>query len=172
MTSRPLEVTDDGDLDQDDGRPRRRGRARPRPSIHDGPPSLLYTVKQVELAVRYHLEDLLKPAGITALQYTALTVLERRNSLTVTELAHNSFVKVQSMADLLRPLHDRELIARRADPGHGRRQLISLTEAGQQLLDSYAEQVDLLEQTMVGPLTGDEAHVLRGLLARCRTALA
>ena len=36
-------------------------RRRPRPSIHDGPPSILYTVKQVELAVRQHLDDLLKP---------------------------------------------------------------------------------------------------------------
>ena len=45
-----------------------RSRVRPRPSIHDGPPSVLYTVKQVELAVRHHLDEVLKPAGITALQ--------------------------------------------------------------------------------------------------------
>ena len=40
-------------------------------------PMLLYLVKQVELAVRSHLDNLLRPAGLTALQYTALTVLER-----------------------------------------------------------------------------------------------
>ena len=49
---------------------------------------MLYTVKQVELAVRSHLDDLLKPAGITALQYTALTVLDRRDGISLTELAH------------------------------------------------------------------------------------
>ena len=37
-------------------------------------PMLLYLIKQVELAVRSHLDDLLRPAGLTALQYTALTV--------------------------------------------------------------------------------------------------
>ena len=33
-------------------------------------------MKQVELAVRARLEDMLRPAGLTALQYTAMTVLE------------------------------------------------------------------------------------------------
>jgi DNA-binding MarR family transcriptional regulator len=154
----------------DDQRPRRA--RRPRPSIHDGPPSVLYTVKQVELAARHHLEEVLRPSGITALQYTALTVLQRRDGLTVTELAHNSFVTVQSMADLLRPLHEQQLISRRADPGHGRRQLISLTAAGRDLITEYDSRVSALEQQMLAPLSAEEAVQLRRLLARCRTALA
>lgn len=133
---------------------------------------MLYTVKQVELAARHHLDELLKAAGITALQYTALTVLQRRDGLTVTELAHNSFVKVQSMADLLRPLYGRELISRRAGPGHGRRQLISLTAAGRDMIDAYDRRVRQLEEHMLAPLSDDEAELLLGLLARCRTALA
>jgi DNA-binding MarR family transcriptional regulator len=133
---------------------------------------VLYTVKQVELAARHHLDELLKPSGVTALQFTALTVLQRRDGLTVTELAHNSFVKVQSMADLLRPLHERELISRRPDPTHGRRQLISLTRAGHNLIDEYDGRVRALEQQMVAPLSRDEALQLRTLLARCRAALA
>jgi len=149
-----------------------RARRRPRPSIHDGPPSVLYTVKQVELAVRHHLDDLLKPAGITALQYTALTVLDRRDGLTLTELARNSFVKVQSMADLLRPLYRQELISRRADPAHGRRQLLSLTPVGRALLDEYEHQASRLEHEMLGSLTAAEVELLRSMLARCRTALA
>jgi DNA-binding MarR family transcriptional regulator len=159
-----------GDERADEDAPRRTRRARP--SIHDGPPSVLYTVKQVELAARHHLDELLKPSGITALQFTALTVLQRRDGLTVTELAHNSFVKVQSMADLLRPLHERELISRRADPTHGRRQLITLTRAGRNLIDEYDSRVRALEQQMLAPLSRDEALQLRTLLARCRTALA
>jgi DNA-binding MarR family transcriptional regulator len=133
---------------------------------------VLYTVKQVELAVRSHLDDLLKPAGITALQYTALTVLDRRDGISLTELAHNSFVKVQSMADLLRPLYARELLFRRPDPTHGRRQLLSLTPAGRELLDEYADRVATLEQAMLAPLTEGEAQLLGSMLARCRTALA
>jgi DNA-binding MarR family transcriptional regulator len=133
---------------------------------------VLYTVKQVELAARRHLDDLLKAAGITALPYTALTVLERREDLSLTELAHNSFVKAQSMADLLRPLYARELIHRRPDPTHARRQLIGLTPAGRKLLADHESRVEAIEQAMLGPLTGSEVHLLRHMLARCRTALA
>ncbi|MFB7510620.1 MarR family transcriptional regulator, partial [Streptomyces broussonetiae] len=39
-------------------------------------PSLLYLLKRTELVVRARLDELVRPAGITALQYTALTVLE------------------------------------------------------------------------------------------------
>jgi DNA-binding MarR family transcriptional regulator len=152
--------------------PGTRTHARARPSIQDGPTSVLYTVKQVELAVRSHLDDLLKPAGITALQYTALTVLDRRDELSLTELAHNSFVKVQSMADLLRPLYARELIRRRPDPTHGRRQLISLTSAGRELLGDFADRVSSLEQAMLAPLADAEVELLRDMLTRCRSALA
>jgi DNA-binding MarR family transcriptional regulator len=145
---------------------------RARLSIEDGPPSILYTVKQVELAIRRHLDDLLKPAGITALQYTALTVLQRRDGLTLTELAHNSFVTVQSMADLVRSLVRRDLISRRPDPGHGRRRLVSLTTAGRTLLAEYEDEVRRLENSMLSPLSDTEATQLRRMLAQCRSALA
>lgn len=145
---------------------------RPRITLEDGPPSMLYTVKQVELAIRRHLDDLLKPSGITALQYTAMTVLRRRDGLTLTELAHNSFVTVQSMADLVRSLLRRELIDRRPDPGHGRRQLVSLTQAGSALLDGYDERVRTLEDTMLSALSDVESDELRRMLALCRQALS
>lgn len=168
-TAQDVTDSDDGPDTLEWRRPRR---TPPRPSIADGPPSMLYTVKQVELACRMHLDELLKSAGITALQFTALTVLERRDGLTVTELARNSFVKVPSMADILKPLYQRELISRRADPNHGRRQLIGLTAAGQTLLDDYRQPVEAVERQMLAQLSDEEARLLRGLLVRCRTALS
>ena len=63
--------------------------ARPRPT-------LLYLMKQVELAVRAELDDLTRPVGLTALQYTALTVLEQHPDLTAAHLARHSFVTAQS----------------------------------------------------------------------------
>jgi DNA-binding MarR family transcriptional regulator len=69
--------------------------------------SLLYLIKRTELAVRARLEELLKPAGITALQYTALTVLQRRDGISAAQLARDSFVTAQSMADMVRALERR-----------------------------------------------------------------
>src|SRR5260370_17502295 len=85
----------------------------------DSKPMLLYLVKQVELAVRSHLDALLRPAGLTALQYTALTVLERHPDLSAAQLARNSFVTNQSMADMITALKGRGLLQRpphQADP--------------------------------------------------------
>src|ERR1700739_3704907 len=96
-------------------------------------PMLPYLVKQVELAVRSHLDNLLRPAGLTALQYTALTVLERRPDLSSAQLARNSFVTAQSMADMITALEGRGLIERHRDPADRRRLVVDLTTAGQAL---------------------------------------
>ncbi|WP_233159621.1 MarR family winged helix-turn-helix transcriptional regulator [Pseudonocardia sp. MH-G8] len=135
-------------------------------------PSLLYAVKQVELAVRAHLDDLLRPSGTTALQYTALTVLARRADLTSAELARNAFVTPQSMGDLVTALERRELITRHRDPRHARRLLISLTPTGQALLERVEPQVRALEEQMLADLAAPERTALRDYLNRCRTALA
>ena len=63
------------------------------------PPTLLYVIKQVELALRARLDEVLRPAELTVLQYTALTVLERHPNLTSAQLARNSFVTAQTMAE-------------------------------------------------------------------------
>jgi DNA-binding MarR family transcriptional regulator len=135
-------------------------------------PSLLYAVKQVELAVRAHLEELLRPSGTTAQQYTALTVLARRAGLTSAELARNSFVTPQSMGDLVTALERRDLVERHRDPRHARRLLISLTPAGDELLAKVEPQVRALEERMLGALADGERVALRDYLNRCRTALA
>ncbi|MHA6628606.1 MarR family winged helix-turn-helix transcriptional regulator [Pseudonocardia sichuanensis] len=140
--------------------------------MEHAPPSLLYAVKQVELAVRAHLDDLLRPSGTTALQYTALTVLARRAGLTSAELARNAFVTPQSMGDLVTALERRELITRHRDPRHARRLLLSLTPAGEALLERVEPQVRALEERMLADLAASERTALRDYLNRCRTALA
>src|SRR3978361_914636 len=94
-----------------------RGRSRQAASADgtDAPSTLLYLMKQIELAVRAELDDLTRPEGLTALQYTALTVLERHPDLTAAHLARHSFVTSQSMADMVTTLLDRGLIDRHRD---------------------------------------------------------
>jgi DNA-binding MarR family transcriptional regulator len=135
-------------------------------------PSLLYAVKQVELAVRARLEEVLRPHGVTPLQYTALTVLERRADLTAAELARNSFVTTQSMADLVGALDRLGLIARRPDPQDRRRALINLSRAGRELLASCTAEVDALERRMLSDLDTTEVAALRAALNSCREALS
>lgn len=55
-------------------------------------PSLLSMAKQLQLVVRARLDEILKDASITALQYTALTVLDHHDGLSSAQLARDSFV--------------------------------------------------------------------------------
>jgi DNA-binding MarR family transcriptional regulator len=135
-------------------------------------PMLLYLVKQVELAVRSRLDDLLRPAGLTALQYTALTVLERHPDLSSAQLARNSFVTAQSMADMVTALEERGLIERHRDRTDRRRLVVALTADGRKLLDRYRDEVDALEKQMLAGLTKAQITSLRRNLSTCYANLA
>jgi DNA-binding MarR family transcriptional regulator len=135
-------------------------------------PMLLYLVKQVELAVRSHLDNLLRPAGLTALQYTALTVLERHPDMSAAQLARNSFVTAQSMADMITALEGRGLIERHRDQADRRRLVVALTSSGRELLDDYRDQVAALEERMLAGLSSGETSQLRRSLHACRANLA
>ena len=132
---------------------------------------LLYLVKQVELAVRSHLDNLLRPAGLTALQYTALTVLERHPDMSAAQLARNSFVTAQSMADMITALEGRGLIERHRDQADRRRLAVVLTSAGRELLDLYREEIAALEARMLVGLGGEEISRLRHVLCVCHANL-
>ena len=134
-------------------------------------PSLLYTVKQLELAVRARLDHILKDAGITALQYTALTVLDHHDGLSPAQLARDSFVRPQSTADLVANLERRNLVRRDPNPANRRELVISLTPSGRRLLARYAKAVAALEEDMTSRLNPDEIETFRSCLNTCRGAL-
>ena len=145
---------------------------QPRDAAGRGEPTLLYVVKQVELAVRARLDDIFRPVGMTALQYTALTVLERHPDLTSAQLARNSFVTTQSMADMVVILQERGLIERHRDPQDRRRLVLALTPSGRKLLNRYRRRVAALEDEMLAGLTQRQASELRRSLSACRAALS
>lgn len=133
---------------------------------------MLYLVKQVELASRARLDEIVRPAGLTALQYTALTVLERHDDMSSAQLARRSFVTAQSMADMITALEGRALIERHRDRADRRRLVVSLTAEGRALLDRYRPQVAALEQTMLAGLSGREVATLRAALVACHANLS
>ena len=146
--------------------------ASPDAARSDAGPTMLYLVKQLELAVRAQLDEVLRPSGITPLQYTALTVLERRSDLSTAELARNAFVTDQSASDMVTALEDRGLILRHADPVDRRRRVLRLTDAGQAFLGAARAGVEGVEAQMLAPLTAAEAASFRRFVTACRAALA
>jgi DNA-binding MarR family transcriptional regulator len=135
-------------------------------------PSLLYVLKQLELAARSGLDDIFRPVGLTAHQYTALTVLERHPDMSSAQLARYSFVTAQSMADMVAALLAAGLIERHRDQADRRRLVLALTAAGRDLLDRYREEVAALQARMLADFNNKEAADLWRMLRRCRANLS
>jgi DNA-binding MarR family transcriptional regulator len=88
------------------------------------------------------------------------------------QLARNSFVTAQSMADMITTLEERGLIERHRDQADRRRLAVTLTPVGQQLLDRYRDQVTALESRMLDGLTKPQVAALRRTLRACHANLA
>jgi len=142
------------------------------PGTEAASPLLIYMLKQVELAVRARLDEIVRPAGLTALQYTALSVLERHTDMSSAQLARSSFVTAQSMADMITALEDRKLIERHRDRTDRRRLVVALTDDGRALLDRCRPEVAALEATMLKGLSVPQTKALRTTLAACYANLS
>jgi DNA-binding MarR family transcriptional regulator len=134
--------------------------------------TLLYLIKQVELAVRQALDDVVATADLTTLQYTALTVLERHPGITSAELARNSFVRAQTMAEMVTYLLGRGLVARERDESNRRQYLLTLTSEGERVLGGLLDPVADIETRMLEMFDGGQTEILRTYLLRCRHSLS
>lgn len=129
-------------------------------------------VKQVELVVRARIDEIVRPVGLTATQYTALTVLERHDDLSSAQLARNSFVTAQSMADMITALEGRRLIERHRDKSDRRRLVVALTDEGRDMLDRCRDDVAALEAAMLSGLSAAQTKALRTSLGACYANLS
>jgi len=136
------------------------------------PPLTTYLVKQVESAIRARLDAALRRYGVTTVQYTALTVLQHRGDLSSAQLARRSFVRPQTMHELVVGLERQGLIERHPSVDRRHVLLARLTAAGLAKLAECRADVDLIEREMVQDLSLAEVATLRSLLDRCHQTLA
>jgi DNA-binding MarR family transcriptional regulator len=99
-----------------------------------------------------------RPGGDLSLPETsALARLDRAGPVTPGALAKVEQISPQSMGATLAALEARGLVARRPDPGDGRRAMMSVTEAGRQVLqDKRAARTEQLAQALSAGFTPAE----------------
>jgi DNA-binding MarR family transcriptional regulator len=125
-------------------------------------------VAEVAAALRVSIGLLLRrlrqvrPDGELSLpEMSALTRLDRSGPATSSELARLEQISPQSMGATLAALQARGLVARRPDPQDGRRAVLALTAAGQQVLrDKHSARVTQLAQALSGGFTPAELSQL------------
>lgn len=139
-------------------------------------PSTLYLVKRLELAIRKVLDDVLRPHGLTAPQYTALTALAQRDAtrgdgLTSAQLARRSFVTPQTMHEQVIALERAGLVAREPDPANRRLLRIRLTADGRARMRDCADVVGDLELRVDDALGAGQREGFREALGRVLAAV-
>ena len=107
------------------------------------------------------------PHGLTATQYTALSVLRAGKGLSNAQLARRSYVTPQSMIEMLGTLEAKGLIERSPSPDHGRILRTELTAKGRRLLSRCDEELDRIENEMTSELLPEERSAFEHMLRSC-----
>lgn len=131
-----------------------------------------YLIKQVEQAIRAELDLKARDFGLTALQYTALTVLRQHPGMSGAQLARRSFVSPQAGSEMIANLERKGLICRTPDSANRRVLRISLTSAGHAVVDACESWMEELETEMLSGLSPTRQKELRAGLEACLNALS
>jgi DNA-binding MarR family transcriptional regulator len=126
-----------------------------------------YVIARLDRAIRREINDVVSPHGLTATQYTALSVLRMGKGLSNAQLARRSYVTPQSMIEMLGTLESKGLIARSPAPDHGRILRTELTAKGKRLLARCDEEIDRMEAEMTRELTPAQLADFETTLRSC-----
>src|SRR5438045_703679 len=125
-------------------------------------PPLGLLLKQVQQALRSDVEQALAGSGLTLPQVAVLSALRLRPGQSSAELARTSFMRPQSMAEVLDGLVAAGLVTRRPRPAGGRALQVELTPAGVRRLEAAHAAMAPVEARMLGDLGQSEREQLRG----------
>ena len=123
--------------------------------------------------LRRRLREIADVGDLSPSQVSVLSRLEKDGGASASELAAKERVRPQSMAATLAVLDEQGLIRRDADPQDGRRQLVSLTDTGRQVLLANRRRRSEWLARRITELDPDDREVLRravGILERINAA--
>ena len=126
-----------------------------------------YALKRAQHTLRVCMDDVLRPLELTTPQYAVLCALEAETGLSNARLARAAFVTPQTMHGLLTNLGRSGLLARDADPTHGRVLRTRLTDRGRDVLRKAHELVGVIEDRMIASIGTTNSTRIAAALARC-----
>lgn len=134
-------------------------------------PRIGYLIRRLERRVRAELDTALRPIGITASEYTTLSVLAHSQGLSSAQLARRAFVSAQAMNQIVTSLERNGWIERSSDPEHGRMLRSALTKPGRAILAECDRATRHVERLLLSRLSERQVAGLREALESCTTAM-
>ena len=136
----------------------------------DGPGQLRTRLGYLLKHAFFELEELhtvhLARCAVNVRELSVLLLLDGRGPESQQQAAGRLGVDRTTMVGLLDGLEGKGLLARKADPGDRRRNVVVLTNAGRRALKDAKAASDRAERELLAGLSSAEARQLRALLAR------
>jgi DNA-binding MarR family transcriptional regulator len=104
--------------------------------------------------------------GLRGYHYRLLAALEQWGPASQADLGRDTGIDRSDVTAALTELESRHLVARRADPGHGRRKIVTLTPQGADALLRLDAVLDGIQEAVLAPLTAAERRQFLDLIAR------
>lgn len=110
------------------------------------------------------IRSMLADAGVTEQQWRVLRVLDERGAMDATEIAERSVLLLPSLTRILQTLTAKGLITRAAHPTDRRKQLVTITAAGQSLIAENLRESQELTQWLRDSMGEERLDQLLDLL--------
>jgi DNA-binding MarR family transcriptional regulator len=123
-----------------------------------------YLLKHAYLGLSEASAQALAPFGIDGRELAVLAVLAAREPLSQVEAAGRLGVDRTTMVSLVDALEAKELVARRRSPQDRRRNIVQLTQAGQDCLRKAERTRKEVERRFLEPLSDPDATALVRML--------
>lgn len=127
-------------------------------------PSWLLT----QLAVHAHrlASEGFAEAGARGYHYRILATLDEFGSASQVEIGRRGNIDRSDVVTAINQLAERGYVERSPDPDDRRRNIVTLTEAGERQLRRLDRALDEVQDELLAPLAADERQVLTRLLSR------
>jgi len=113
----------------------------------------------------------LKPLGITRSQWWVLAFLSRRDGMTQTALAADLDLTKVAIGGLIDRMEASGFVERRADERDARARRVYLTRAGQKLVATIRENVDVVENDILTAVSDEELDEAAKALVKIKDRL-
>ena len=124
-----------------------------------------YAIARLHQRVFAGITERVAPYGLTALQFTTLSVLSRHGApLSTSQLARRAFMTPQSMSEVIHALERKGLIKRNPHPNHRRTLPATLTAKGRRALTACDAAVSEFEDAMLDGVSEPDRATFRDMI--------
>jgi homoprotocatechuate degradation regulator HpaR len=147
------------------------GKTTPRLRIRDFSQSLpMLLLRGREAVMRYFRPSLLEH-GVTEQQWRVLRALSTADEMEVMILANATYLLAPSLSRILKDLQRRGFVKRRSDRRDARRNLVAITQKGNELIDTLSPHSELVYAEISRCFGQKNFELLQGLLRQLESDL-